>query len=368
MMKGLQMNSKRPDADRRAAAHAPPASRRPALGFSLAELLLATTLFAIVSAGAFAIYIRQQPLFRQQQDISALNVSLRNAVAQIQLDTANAAAGYYPGANIPDWPIGVTIQNSNPTSDCYNATTHTYTATCFDTLNIITIDQTTPALHPGTSSGGCASTTSTDVYTDAAPGLTLAQTAALFHSGDQLLLVKSDGSQLSTMVLTQNGTTSGGKVWLQHYATNADGTNSGSHDPLGISTHASSKLGASFCTTDWLLKLSAIIYSVDSSNASNPKLQRTQAGSSSLISEQIIGLKVGVTLWQGTTDSSTYSYDASTYSYDYSKIRSLRVSIIGRTTPSTLPQYKYRNTLDQGPYQIQGVSVVVNPRNLSMRD
>ncbi|MBI3669729.1 MAG: hypothetical protein HY237_08120, partial [Acidobacteria bacterium] len=53
---------------------------------------------------------------------------------------------------------------------------------------------------------------------------------------------------------------------------------------------------------------------------------------------------------------------------DYTLVRAVRVSLIGRTPPVTDPTFKFRNTFDGGPYQIQGLSVVVNPRNLSMKD
>ena len=51
-----------------------------------------------------------------------------------------------------------------------------------------------------------------------------------------------------------------------------------------------------------------------------------------------------------------------------SQIRSVRISLIGRTTPSSYPNYAYRNTFDKGPYEVEPVSVVINPRNLSMKD
>jgi hypothetical protein len=44
------------------------------------------------------------------------------------------------------------------------------------------------------------------------------------------------------------------------------------------------------------------------------------------------------------------------------------ISLIGRTKPTTDPSYKFRNSFDSGAYEIQGVSLVVNPRNMSMSD
>ena len=54
--------------------------------------------------------------------------------------------------------------------------------------------------------------------------------------------------------------------------------------------------------------------------------------------------------------------------YNFNLVRAVRFSLIGRTTPNTDTVYTYRNTFDQGPYQVQGMAVVVNPRNLSMND
>ncbi len=51
------------------------------------------------------------PLFTQQQNQTAVNVAMRNAAAQMQIDLANAGSGYYQGINIPAWPIGLTIVN-----------------------------------------------------------------------------------------------------------------------------------------------------------------------------------------------------------------------------------------------------------------
>jgi hypothetical protein len=108
---------------------------------------------------------------------------------------------------------------------------------------------------------------------------------------------------------------------------------------------------------------------------------RTVAGTTQTVSQktlatQIIGFKVGASLFNNTTDTdtTTYSFDASSYNngssvpYNYTLIRSVMVSIIGRTKPVTDPTYVFRNSFDGGAYEIQGVSMVINPRNMSMSD
>jgi hypothetical protein len=206
---------------------------------------------------------------------------------------------------------------------------------------------------------------------------TLAQLAANFHTGDQLLLVSADGSQMTTTILSQDSSIAGGKVKLQHNPTAANGTNTSAFDPLGITTNLNNKLGTNFCTNDWILKMSPITYSVDISTPTNAKLTRSQGGTTSVLAEQLIGFKVGASLFNDSTDTDTpaYQFDASNYSisgtsfaYDYTVIRSLMISLIGRTPPVTDPTYVFRNSFDSGPYEVQGVSFVVNPRNMSMTD
>lgn len=340
-------------------------------GYSLAEMLVAMGVFLTVSAAALSIYSQHQPVYRQQQELSALNLNLRNAMSQLQLDLANAGTGVVVGANIPNFPIGVSIQNSVGAGSCYDPTTNTYTAQCFDTLHIVAIDPNVPPMHPEDIGTNCVSTTSSILFAQPPSGMTAAQAASYFHQGDQLLVLKNDGSQLSTVVLSQDGGTSGGKVRLQHNPTAVDGTNSTADDPLFLTVNPlpNNKLGTTFCDNDWVLKLNAITYRVDTSNPSNPVLVRQQGGQSDVVADQVIGFKVGASLWNGTTTSSEeYNFDSASYGYDFSLIRSVRISLIGRTTPNTDPTYKFRNTFDQGPYQIQGISIVVNPRNLSMKD
>jgi Tfp pilus assembly protein PilV len=340
--------------------------RKSSPGFSLVELMVATAIFMVIGGAAISLVKQHVPLFTSQQNQTGLTLGMRNAVAQMQIDVVNAGTGYYQGVNIPSWPIGITVVNSAPGTGCYNATTRTYGSTCFDTLNVIAMDTNTPPSNPSDIGANCVSTTSSSLFVTPVGSTTLTQLAAGFHSGDQVLLVKSDGSQMTTTILTSDGQVTGGKVKLAHNPTGADGTNTSTADPLALSNTAdSNKLGIQFCPTDWVLKLAPITYSVDASDPTDPKLVRTQSGQTNVLAEQIIGFKVGASVWNGTTDNA-YSFDATSYNHDWSLIRSIRVSMIGRTpSDSTNP---FRNTFDGGAYRIQNQSVVINPRNLSMND
>ena len=272
-----------------------------AAGNTLLEFLLAIAMFLVVAGGAFTLFGQSVPLFNQQQAAAGLNISLQNAVTEIQEDVVNAGTGYYTGANIPNWPIGVTIINQSDSVVCNVSATFTYTAGCFDTLNIITTDANTPPLHLGTT-GACINTTSTSMIAQPPAGYTAAQIASLagnFKSGDQLLLVKNDGSQMTTVKLTAGGSVSSGNILISINATNADGTNTATNDPLAITTHSNttdnggfSELGVQFCNADWVLRLQPTTYSVDLTNPNDPKLARTQNGVEAIVAEQIIGFRV----------------------------------------------------------------------------
>ncbi|HEY1528610.1 MAG TPA: prepilin-type N-terminal cleavage/methylation domain-containing protein [Candidatus Angelobacter sp.] len=334
-------------------------------GFSLVELMVAMAVFMVIGGAAVALVKMHVPLFTAQQNQTGLNLSMRNGVAQMQIDVVNAGTGYYQGVNIPSWPIGITVINSAPGTGCYNAATSSYGPGCFDRLNVIAIDQNTPPSNPQDIGANCIGlgASASSLFVMPTGTTTLAQLAADFHTGDEILVVKSDGSQMTTAVLTSDGQVTGGKVKLAHIpVTPDDGTNP--NDPLGIATTPSNKLGSQFCNTDWVLKIAPITYWVDASDPTNPKLTRTQGGQATVLAEQIIGFKVGAALWNGTTDN-TYNFDNTSYS-DWSLIRSVRISMIGRTAADV--SSNFRNTFDGGAYKIESVSVVINPRNLSMND
>jgi prepilin-type N-terminal cleavage/methylation domain-containing protein len=389
---------------------------RRAAGFTLIEFLVAMALFLIIGGTTFSMFAKNAPYFTQQQSTAALNIGLQNVVSQMQLDLVNAGTGYYPGMLLPIWPTGLTIINKNPSTACNVPSTFTYTATCFDKLNILAINPNTPPTHPTDSSGaagftncsvtGAAGTQDTagTFYIQASPGLTLAQTAAGYSSGDQIFLVQTvagngnvngttsggggggttvgiNGAKINTFVLTGAPTVNAATVSLPFLQSN-NGINSNADDPLDISTSSTaSNLGTKFCPADWVMKMDPITYWVDLTNPQDPTLKRNHivAGTlnSDVIAEQIIGFKVGAAVWGASdsgvsTSSALYNFYAqnqtgdtpSGYNNNFSLVRSVRVSLIGRTSPNIANPF--RNTFDSGPYQVLGADVVINPRNMTM--
>ena len=138
--------------------------------------------------------------------------------------------------------------------------------------------------------------------------------------------------------------TSGSTVQFSFNSTRADGTNTLANDPLDITAcdnntcPTPNNFGSQFCGGDWVIKLAPISYQVDASNPANPKLSRTQNGTTSVVTEQLIGFKVGATIWNNTTAtvSTQYNYDASTYmnntandqAWNFTLVRSVRISVI----------------------------------------
>jgi type II secretory pathway pseudopilin PulG len=377
-------------------------------GFSLVELLFAAAIFTIIGAATLELFAKHQPIFNQQQNLAEVNIGLRNAIAQMQLDISNAGANYYPGINIPNYPVGVVVKNRVVASgtDCRTGTPLVYGTTCFDSFTIVTGDKLTPPTNPSTSTGGCVSTKDTtatagDIYlgpsgstTGYASAAAATAAASNYKNGDQLLLVNNAGSVYTTIQLSADATTgtvngntnkfiklpvaSHSKTDSTTPGLNASGS---SPDPYDMTTTNNNMLGDSFCSTDWVVRLKPIQYSVDLTDPTNPTLTRTIGGvaqnlSQKTLATQIIGFKVGVSLFNNVndTDTTTYQFDNSSYNNgtavanNFTLVRSVMVSLIGRTKPVTDPTYKFRNSFDSGAYEVQGVTVVVNPRNMSMAD
>jgi type II secretory pathway pseudopilin PulG len=373
-------------------------------GFTLLELLVATAVFMVIGGAVFAMFATNAPYFTRQQNLAGLNIALQNVVSQMQLDLVNAGTGYYPGSVISSWPIGVTVTNqSSSAGACNVAATFTYTANCFDTLNILTLNPNTPPTHPtdpsgGTTSANCSDLDTSPLYIQPNAGQTPTQTAANFHANDQVLLVTSSGGgSHSTITNFVSSTQASSGVQVNSFRLNgapiiganfvelpfnqvappASQTDPYLNDPLGISGPNSTNLGYYFCAQDWVMKLEPTTYSVDTTtNPQDPRLIRSQGGNQDIIAEQVIGFKVGAATWNPyiSADYPTYSFYAqnalaaspSGYNNDYEQIRSVRVTLIGRTNPNPDPTYTFRNTFDGGPYQVQSATVVINPRNITM--
>jgi hypothetical protein len=219
---------------------------------------------------------------------------------------------------------------------------------------------------------------------------------------DQILFVTNAGTSYTTAKLTAAPTTptiaGNYYVLLTYGATQSNGQNTlgGANDIYNISTstpNPTSLLQTSFCPSsppDYVLRIVPTTYKVDLTNSSNPALLRIVAGqsgqttSTETLATQIIGFKIGASLYQSATlDTVTYCFDSSKWdpstscnsasspagdAYNYPLVRTIMVSLIGRTNPNPDPTYVFRNSFDNGPYEIQGVSIVVNPRNMSMTD
>ena len=71
-------------------------------GFTLIEFMAAMGIFMIVGGAAFMLFRQDVPLFNQQQNLAGLNISVQNAVTQIQQDVVNAGTGFYSGTNLPE--------------------------------------------------------------------------------------------------------------------------------------------------------------------------------------------------------------------------------------------------------------------------
>jgi prepilin-type N-terminal cleavage/methylation domain-containing protein len=389
--------------------------RRGANGFTLIELTIAMTVFLVIGAAAISLFQQHAALFSDQQYQIGLNVSLRNALSQMENDVVNAGTGWYNASNsVASWPVGVKIVNNVlGGAACHPPGTPTYNTSCFDVLSLVVPDPFTPPgqvyVAPGTA--GCATPALTGntgatgtlqmtiapiLPTTQAQLLTGYQTGGGFTAGSQVIFIHvgTSGTTMTTAILTA-AAASGANVLLTFNATRSDGANpNAANDPLNLTTLANLDtalipltLTDSFCSgTDWVVKIAPIKYWVDTTVATNPTLTRTENGLDNPIASQIIGFKVGASsvTMNGTNTAAAgstgnYCYDAAQtappcYDNNFDEIRSIRISLIGRTPPNlyinsnTARTTLFTNSFDQQSYKVQSLSVIVNPRNLSMND
>jgi prepilin-type N-terminal cleavage/methylation domain-containing protein len=339
-------------------------------GFTLVELMIAMTVFLVIAGTALTLYKQNANVYGDQQSLVGLNITMRNALSQIQTDAMNAGDGYFANNATTSWPVGITIVNNPGT---------------IDVLNVITAGSVPSQFDPAGGVGGCYDTTTATLKILPGNGLSAAATAAQYNTNDEVLFINGAGNQMNVAVLTAPGAVVGASVQLTHTATSL----AGNPDPLNLVTNwdnsdPNEQLGTQFCngSGDWVIKLSPIRYTVNGTN----QLTRSVNGAvADIVADQIISFKVGAATYTSAgvgTSNSYYSFNSSNaptatpkgYSNKYNSIRSIRVSMIGRTptqftgTTFNNAQALFQNSFDGGNYKIEALSLVINPRNLSMND
>jgi prepilin-type N-terminal cleavage/methylation domain-containing protein len=340
-------------------------------GFTLIELMVAMTVFLVIGGAAMSLFRSHADLFNTQQGEVGLNMNLRNALSQIQTDAVQAGNGFYIGGatSTANTPVGITITNN---------------AGSFDSLTLI--QASTPAIPI---SGACA-TTNTGTAVLAGNLATPPVTAANLAAGSEIMFMNGNGNQMTVAKLSGATAGAGGTINITYGATQANGTNTGGatgNDPFNLTwtlppVTDPDQLTDQFCPSngDYIVGLSYVTYSVNNTN----QLIRTTAATAlnpDIIADQIIGFKVGAATYQAlgagnSTSTPAYSFNASSpttatppgYNNQFSLIRSIRVSLIGRTPPGQFTGSAFRNSFDGNQYRIQALSLVINPRNLSMND
>lgn len=424
-------------------------------GFTLVELMVTMAIFTIVAGIAFSLFGQNVAVATRQQNLSGVNIGMRNAMAQLEVDLAGA------GPNVlstvaQNFSLGVVIQNNVPgaagiTACAVNNVTWSYPvpSACFDSLAI---------LSPKPCGGaGCPSTgyvpvlqindltddlSATATINAGDPNIndSLATDATFFTKGDEILVLlptntaskqncpqnSSATSQspycMTVVTLTSNASVAGGNIVLKHTLTGTNGLpvscpGASCTDPLGLiysSAHGSNYAPAlmpAFSQGAFIINLGTgandIWYSVQTNpaNASDPQLMRCLGGpctsaTGQPLTDQVIGFKAGATLWGNNptnqADLGSYFYNAANYCdgaieltfglpptyancttqpppnndpYDYTLVRSVRISMVARTTPGTDPAAaKMSNGFDGGHYLIQQASIVVDLRGMSNAD
>lgn len=426
-------------------------------GFSIIELLVAMAVFLTVAAAAFSLFSQNTSLATHQATLSSVNIGLRNAISQVEMDLSGAGQNVLAGVEgVQPFSPGVVVQNSVPgvAAACApNAATWAYPAAsaCFDSLTTIVPKQCTiggatgpaPVLAIDEPSPGpvLSTTTGMTAFDPNDPTrANLSNEQGCYQTGDEMLVVELPSDNAESYVPCDSGSFNfclgvfrlTASATIGKSPTNAalndfnlaynsvTGSASG-NDPLGIFFNAAG-------TTNWksakaltspipagyafLVDLGTgtgdVTYQVQTNpaNAADTQLVRCTGtvcapGAAEVLADQVIGFKVGAALFSsGTqpTDLSSYSYNASSYCngslpsgawppppfvdctptpppandpYDFALVRSIRVSLIGRTPPGgdmDLTKSKFQNGFDGGPYLVQQASVVVNLRGISISE
>jgi len=337
-------------------------------GFSLIELLVAMAVFLIVAGAAFSLFNKHVAIATSQENLSGVNIGLRNAVSQLQMDLAGAGTNLLatsPGAPVA-FSLGVIVQNNVPgkSAACTpNAASWAYPtdSACFDSLTVTNPKPKAPLLviaDPGNREG---LDTSSIIFAADPNGGDLAADASFFKNGDEILVVNPNNTNntgpggaptcgsvaisyycMTIVSLTKDAEVAGGKIQLQHNPTGAGGLAQdcpgiSCTDPLGVifsPTHSgtgdtsyTNALGAGFQNGAFIVDLGtggqSVTYAVqaDPANPVDTQLVRCGGaacvpGNTQVLMDQVVGFKVGAGLSNNQTsadDIASFFYDASQY-------------------------------------------------------
>ena len=422
----------------------------------MVELLIAMALFLIVASAAFSLFNQHVQMATRQQNFSSVNIALRNAMSQLELDLSGAGQNLVSTdtrAQGENFTLGVIIHNNfagvAPACSA-NTTSWAYpiSSACFDSFTTVNLKPcaaaggtTAPVLQLNDIGGATEflNNLASPVYGNdtALPGdsTTATNDATCYKNGDEILVVQvptqsdsfvsCDAGNFSycmgVVTLTADATTSlqGGTYYIKL----PHGTAGAANDPLqivygaggitnfsnalNIATGYTSGIGTFIMDLGTAANNNIVTYAIlaNPANAADPQLDRCPGptctnANAQVVADQVIGFKVGADIWgsqQGNAaEIGNYIYNAAHYCsnamvasagppvtyvdctatppafydpYDYTLVRSVRISLIGRTTPAIDQQMAaFQNGFDGGPYLVQQASVVIDVRNLSDLD
>jgi prepilin-type N-terminal cleavage/methylation domain-containing protein len=349
-----------------------PRSRRPARGFTLIELMVAMAVFLVVAGTAFSVFNKHMQMITRQENLSGVNLALRNAAGQLQMDLSKSGQNLLAGIGNSQvsFSAGVIINNNVPAAQGGTAancapsgTMYSYPvpSACYDSITLFgphnvgcaaTANGYPPVLVISDPGNSQESLSSSSIIWGSDPNNAAndAADAACFKNGDELLVIQlpSGGATLNcasgvassfclaSVTLTKDAQVSGGKIQLQHNPTGGSGGPGGCPgasctDPQGViynpnstsGTNFNNELAAGFSNGAYIVDIgsttSNVTYSVqiNPQQANDPQLVRCDSNGCAVLADQVLGFKVGAALWNndqgGQPDIANYFYDSSKY-------------------------------------------------------
>jgi hypothetical protein len=332
----------------------------------------------------------------------------------------NAGSGYSAVNALQASPVGVTITSHTSTA-C--TTTGVYANACFDSLTIITADGSMPPLTPSTDNPSVAKAVPQTPFDTNSGGTMFLSTpvdpangagsygtwAAQFRANDEIMLVQggtdfANGQPSMSVLSVKTAVAAGNYIQLTFNAGTTSLPGCPVTDSAGVVTVktvqgvpvAKDTLGlydpsikdatygvplecARFTNSfkpelDYVIRLTPTTYHVDTTtDPANPTLIRTffapqpspaaPVQVDDKIAEQIVGFNVDA--WSSKPKAYSTLSNSDLYNRDWASIRALKIQLMARATPNSDHTVAFKNNYDGGNYQVQGVSVVINPRNLN---